>query len=65
MIKDIQKCDPYLSGWKREEKTGTLTPLWYDCNQWPQSMSKHRRSSSLKRAQTKKTAVMTMTDQND
>ena len=33
--KDIQKCDPCLSGWKREEKTGTFIPLWYDCNQLP------------------------------
>ena len=34
--KDMQKCDPYLSGWKREEETRTLIPLWYDCNQLPQ-----------------------------
>ena len=27
MNKDIQKCDPCLSGWKREQETGTLIPL--------------------------------------
>ena len=33
---DIQKCDSSLSSSKREEKTGTFIPLWYDCNQLPQ-----------------------------
>ena len=32
MNKDIKKCDPCLSGWKRKEETGTLITLWYDCN---------------------------------
>ena len=58
MNKDIQKCDPCLSGWKREEETGTLFPLWYECNQLPQSTSKHRRPSAHKRAQTQKKAVI-------
>ena len=54
----IQKCDPCLSGWKREEETGTLIPLWYDCNELSQSMSKRRRPSAHKRAQTQKTVVI-------
>ena len=36
MNKDIKKSDPRLSGWKREEETGTFIPLWYDCNQLSQ-----------------------------
>ena len=52
MNKDIQKCGPCLSGWKREEETGILIPLWYEINQLPQSISKRRRSSAHKRAQT-------------
>ena len=35
MNKDIQKCEPCLSGRKREEETETFIPLWYDCNQLP------------------------------
>ena len=58
MNKDIQECDPCLSTWKREKETGTLIPLWYDCNQLLQSMSKCRRPSAHKRAQTQKTAVI-------
>ena len=54
----IQKCDPCLSGWKREEETGTLIPLWYDCNQLSQSMSKRRRPSAHKRAQTQKSVFI-------
>ena len=49
MNKDIQKCDPCLSGWKREQETGTLIPLWYECNQLSQSISKHRRPGAHKR----------------
>ena len=52
MNKDIQKCGPCLSGWKREEETGILIPLWYEINQLPQSISKRRRPSAHKRAQT-------------
>ena len=55
--KDMQKCDPCLSDWKCEEDTGTFIPLWYDCNQLPQQISKCRRPSANKRAQTQKTAV--------
>ena len=58
MTKDIHKCDPCLSGWKRGEKTGTLTPLWYDCNQLPQSMSKCHRPSVHKKAPTQKSVVI-------
>ena len=36
MNKDIKKSDPRLSGWKREEETGTFIPLWHDCNQLSQ-----------------------------
>ena len=58
MTKDIQKYDPCLSGWKRGEETGTLTPLWYDRNQLPQSMSKCRRLSAHERALTQKSVVI-------
>ena len=58
MNKDIQKCDPCLSGWKREEEAGTLIPLWYNCNQLPQSISKRRTPRARKRAPTQKTAVI-------
>ena len=57
MNKDIQKRDPCLSGWKRKKKTGTLIPLWYDCNKLPQSMSKRLRPSAHKRAQTQKLQI--------
>ena len=50
MIKDMQQRNPCLSDWKREEEIGTLIPLWYDCNQFPQRMSKHQRPSPHKRA---------------
>ena len=46
MNKDIKKCDQHLSGWKREEETGTFIYLWYDCNQPFQSMSKRSSSSA-------------------
>ena len=58
ITKDIQKYDPCLSGWKRGEETGTLTPLWYDRNQLPQSMSKCCRLSAHKRALTQKSVVI-------
>ena len=50
MNKGIQKCDPCLSDLKCEQGTGTVIPLWYECNQLPQSISKHRRSSPHKKA---------------
>ena len=40
MNKDMQKCESCLSGWKFEEETGTLIPLWYDYNQLPQLLEK-------------------------
>ena len=52
MNKVMQKCEPCLSSSKREEKTGTIIRLWYDCNQLPLSMSKRRRISAHKGTQT-------------
>ena len=57
MNKDIQKCEPCLSGWNSKEETGTLIPLWYECNQLPQSLSKRCRPNAHKRAQIQKRAV--------
>ena len=52
------KSGPCLFGWKSEVKTGALIPLWYDCNQLPQSISKCPRASAHKKAQIQKTAVI-------
>ena len=58
MNKVIQKCEPYLSGSKLEEKTKALIRLCYDCNQLPLSMSKCRRSSAHKRTQTRRSVPL-------
>ena len=58
MNKDIRKYDSCLSGQKCEEETGTRIPLWYECNQLPQSISKRCWPSAHKRAITQETAVI-------
>ena len=62
MIKDMEKCDPCLSDWKRELEIGTLIPSWYDCNQLLQTMSNRQKPSVHKRAQIQKQMLLTMTD---
>ena len=48
MNKDIEKCDPCLSGLKRKEETETLVPLKYDC------INCRRAQTEKSRAQRKK-----------
>ena len=54
----MQNRDPCLYGWKREEETGTVIPLWYKCIQLPQYISKRGSPSAHQSAQTQKTTVI-------
>ena len=56
MNKDIEKCDPCLSGLKRKEETETLVPLQYDC------INCRRAQTEKSRAQRKKQLLLTMAD---